>query len=220
MVYLTDKDIVEKLAICDLLDDALASLGASRSDVYVLTTLKHRIGGKARAKATSRLGAEVVARILDFLADVNEIRDYSLPDQLLLDDIVGIDPGEAILLAAMGVHADSLLLTGDKRCLRALVNSPECEAFTLRLRGKVVCFEQVLLWLIDYLGFEYVLAKVVAAPYCDTALRAAFGSGIHSTQPNSVECLQAYITELRNLPIDLLVTEPLSFRSKSEDPPG
>ena len=65
-----------------------------------------------------------------------------------------------------------------------------------------------------------MLAKVVAVPYGDTALRAAFGSGIQSTQKNGVECLQAYIAELRKLPIDLLVTGPSSFRSKIEDPPG
>ena len=166
-----------------------------------------------------RLGAEVVARILDFLSDVNETRDYSLSDQLLLDDIVGVDPGEAILLAATGVYPDSLLLNWRQACMRAIATSPECEVIALRLQGKVVCFEQLVLWLIEDFGFEYVLAKVVAVPYTDSALRAAFGSGIHSTQPNSVDCLQAYITELRKLPIDLLVTRPFSFRSKSEDQP-
>jgi hypothetical protein len=207
VVYLTDNDIVEKLAIYDLLENALASLGASPSDVYVLPTLKHRIGGKVRTKATNRLGVEVVDRILEFLGGVNEIRDYSLSDQLLLDDVVNIDPGEAILLAATGVYPISLLLTGDKRCLRAIATCPDCKTIALRIRGKVICFEQILLRLIEDLGFEQVLAKVVAVPYCDTALRAAFGSGIHSTQPNTVECLQSYIKELRNLPIDLLVTD-------------
>ena len=44
MIYLSDNDIVEKLAICDLLDDALAAFNATRSDVLVIPTLKNRIG--------------------------------------------------------------------------------------------------------------------------------------------------------------------------------
>ena len=51
MIYLSDNDIIEKLAVCDLLDDALVSLAASRRDVFVLNTLKLRIGGRSRTKA-------------------------------------------------------------------------------------------------------------------------------------------------------------------------
>jgi hypothetical protein len=55
VIYLSDNDIIEKLAVCDLLDETLDSFGASPSDVYVLSTLKFRIGGKRRAKSEQRL---------------------------------------------------------------------------------------------------------------------------------------------------------------------
>ena len=120
MIYLSDNDIVEKLAVCDLLDDTLASFEATRPDVYVIPTLKHRIGGKARWKAEKRLGNEAVERILEFLDDVSVISDYSAEDHKLLDDIVGIDPGETILLSSTAVYSDYRLLTGDKgaACIR------------------------------------------------------------------------------------------------------
>jgi len=40
VIYLSDNDIVEKLAVCDLLDDALAAFGATRAEVLVIPTLK------------------------------------------------------------------------------------------------------------------------------------------------------------------------------------
>jgi hypothetical protein len=54
--------------------------------------------------------------------------------------------------------------------------------------------------------FDYVLAKVVPVMFVyDTAMHAAFGSGKHSTEANTVASLQSYIDELRGLPIDLLM---------------
>ena len=206
VIYLSDNDIVEKLAICDLLDDALTAFDASRPDVFVVPTLKYRIGiGKARAKAEKRLGGDAVARILDFLSDVQEISDYSPEDHQTLDDLVGIDPGEAILLSATGVFEDYRLLTGDKRCVRTVATDPGCQRIAQRIQGRVVCLEQIFRRLIVRFGFDYVLDKVVPVLYCDNALRTAFGSGIHSTEANVVACLQSYIDELRVLPIDLLM---------------
>lgn len=77
MIYLCDNDVIEKLAVFDLIDDALAALGARRSDAYVVPTLKYRIGGKARARAENRLGKSAIDRILDFLDDATEIQECS-----------------------------------------------------------------------------------------------------------------------------------------------
>src|SRR5437868_6670664 len=85
VIYLSDNDIVEKLAVCDLLDDTLVAFQTTRTDVYVIPTLRYRIGGRARGKAEKRLGRVAVARILEFLEDAHEIRDYSPEDHELLD---------------------------------------------------------------------------------------------------------------------------------------
>ena len=205
MIYLSDNDIIEKLAVCDLLDETLQSFEASPADVYVLSTLKFRIGGKRRAQSEQRLGVAAVDRLLRFLALVQEIPKPLPADLLKLDDIMGIDIGELILLSTTSLHSEYLFLTGDKRCLKAIVSHPECSEIALRIKGKVVCFEQVLLRLIEQFGFTTVLAKVADVRYCDTALRAAFGSGLQSTELNSVACLQSYVNELRGLPMDLLM---------------
>jgi len=153
----------------------------------------------------------VAARLVEFLSSVGEISDYSAADHQLLEDLddsIEIDAGEIVLLSATGLVPEYLPLTGDKRCLRAVATCPKCADIAHRIRGRVVCFEQIICRIIDSVGFEHVRAKVVPALHtCDTALRAAFGSGTLATQENSVACLRGYIDELRTLPIDLLVQE-------------
>jgi hypothetical protein len=211
VIYLSDNDIVEKLAICDLIDEALVAFDATRADVLVIPTLKNRIGiGSPRPKVVRRLGAEVAARLFEFIGTVREITDFSMEDHLMLeglDDSIEIDPGEIVLLSATAHLQDYLLLTGDKRCLKAVSTCPECVEIARRIQGRVVCFEQVICRIIDLVGFEAVLGKVVPVMQaCDTALRAAFGSGKLATESNVVDCLQSYIDEIRGYPIDLLKT--------------
>ena len=137
------------------------ALALRRADVFVLDTLKFRVSGRSRTRAEKRLGVDAVALILEFLESAEVIREFSAEDVQLLDDVVGIDPGETILLAATAVQTDYLLLTGDKRCLRTIATVPECESIARRIQGKVFCFEQTILRLIDYFGFDHVLTKVV-----------------------------------------------------------
>ena len=207
MIHLLDNDIVQKLAIFDLLDHALVARGATRSDAYLLPTLKYRIGGKARGKAENRLGKDVVDRIHAFLKDAREIQVCSNDDALVLEDVMGIDQGEVVILSATASLVDYRILTGDKRCLRTVATHPQCKGIAGRIRGQVICLEQVVCRMIVHFGFEHIRDKLVPYLDCDAALRAAFGSGKESTESNSVACLQEYIAELRGLPVDLLVVE-------------
>ena len=202
MIYLSDNDILEKLARCDLLDDFLTAYGSTRRDVFVVETLKYRL---KRPSAAKRLGADGLQRILAFLEQVNIVHDYSREDHLLLAELQIIDIGETILLSAAGLYDDFRLATGDKRCLKAIATHPGCLRLAERIKGKVVCFEQIIRTLIGHFGFDHVRSKVVPALDCDVALRAAFGSGVDSTEDNCVDCLNHYIDELRRLPIDLLL---------------
>jgi len=210
VIYLSDNDIVEKLAICDLLDEALVAFNATRADVLVIPTLKLRIGiGTPRPKVVQRLGVEVAERLVGFIGTVREIDDYSRDEHQMLEDLddsIEIDAGEIVLLSATAVLSDYLLLTGDKRCLRAVATCPECAEIARRIRGRVVCFEQIIWRIIDSSGFEHVRAKVVPVMHaCDTALRSAFGSGLLATQANAIARLESDIAGLRALPIDLMM---------------
>jgi hypothetical protein len=82
--------------------------------------------------------------------------------------------------------------------------APICLLIAQRIRGHIICLEQIVKCLIQHFGFPYVKDRVVPARACDTALSAAFGSGWDATEPNVLAALDSYINELRSLPIDLL----------------
>ena len=211
MIYLADNDIVVKLASCDLLDDSLLVLGAARSEVSVLPTLKYRFGlgdnekaRRKRQKSEAQYGTEVVRRLLDFLKDVDEIDTPPSEDLLIFQDLMGIDAGEAILLSVAMRTSSSLVLTGDKRCLETLATHPGCLSIAEGLRGRMVCFEQMIQRLINRFGFNHVRGKVATGLDCDHVLRSAFGSGLQATEINAVPCLDQEILRIRSHPIDLL----------------
>lgn len=211
MILFCDNDIVHKLAACNLLDDALSALGVSASDVYVLPTARYKFGvTKDRAKSERKYGKEVFRRIRDFLERVNEIDNLCMDELRLLDDVVDIDHGEATLISATNVHSEYLLATGDKRCLHSLASNESCSPIADRLRGRAVCLEQVLRKIIEQFGFEHVKKRVVPAvcgePSCDTALRAAFGSGLDAVESNVVRTLDAYVQELQEMTAGMLAT--------------
>lgn len=103
MINLVDSDIIYKLAICNLLDDTLATLDFVRSHVYVLPTAKYKFGiaRRRRGIGEQRYGAELFTRLREFLGSVRELHAAGPPEEMrLLASIDGIDAGEAILFAA------------------------------------------------------------------------------------------------------------------------
>lgn len=207
MILLSDNDILLKLAICDLLDETIADLGATHGDVAVLGTARFKLGiAKQPDKTKARIGEAAFERLKSLFDRVQTI-GAPAPDELnLFDDIVGIDPGEAVLFAASAQYPDFRIATGDKISLRALKANPICEPVCSLLVGKVVCLEQVVLRLIDRCGFTPILNKIVPVRTCDTALRSIFGSGLSATEENVRAGLSAYVNDLRKDTGELLIS--------------
>lgn len=201
MICLSDNDIILKLAVCNLLDEAFTALGAKREEIYVLPSAKHVLLKpiKKPDEAKSRLGEAISDRLHAFLDSIQVISVApSAAEQQIFEDIVGIDTGEAGLFSVSAHYPEFLLATSDKNSLRALSASPACQSICRRLAGKVICFEQVVLRLIDRFGFDPICDKVVPARQCDTALRAVFGSGLDASEDSVRAGLTSYITDLRN----------------------
>lgn len=204
---LADNDIIHKLAACDLLNDAFSALDIVRADIYVLPSAKYKlcVVGRRSRLGEQRYGREGFARIRDFLTSVREIDVAGSPEvRQLFDGVDGIDPGEAVLFSAATTFDSYLLMTGDKASLRALASTPICNGVAQRIRGHVVCLEQIVKHLIQSFGFPYVRDKIVIGRGCDAVLNIAFGSRYDATEPNVLAALDSYINELRSLPVDLL----------------
>lgn len=112
----------------------------------------------------------------------------------------------AILLCTAKHYDASVIATGDKRCLRAILSSPACRPLVDELAGRLICLEQIVERLIAVYGFPYVRDKVVPTTGCDTALRAIFGRGLESQPENVILGLRNYVDEIRLIREDALMT--------------
>jgi hypothetical protein len=198
LIGFCDNDIIHKLAAFDLLDVLPKLLGLTVADLRVLPTAKYQLLTTKPDKAARRYGSDVAQRIRQFLEVVTEVTDAPDPeDEAALAGLLGVDAGEALLLAACSREPESLLITGDKRCLAAITAAASCVGLSERLAGRVVCLEQVIQAAIAAQGFEAVRARIVPAVSCDLAIRAVFGSGMQAEEANVAQGLDSYIADLR-----------------------
>jgi len=210
MICLADNDIILKLASCDLLTEALVAFDAKTTSVFVLNSAIHKLlSPKRPGKGKVKPGEPEYARLEAFFASVRVIDTTPSPDeQLAFNDVLGIDAGEAILFSASATYSDCLLATSDKRSLVSLsgAGGEVCQRVRERLAGRVICFEQTLLRVMNVVGFDFVRNRAVPARNCDMALRAVFGSGLEATEVGVREGLMSYIYDLKGQTGALLVT--------------
>lgn len=88
------------------------------------------------------------------------------------------------------------IATGDKKCMRALIKCPELQATKYKFMGRFICLEQLIVKLIEAKGFDLVREKITPMKDCDKVLQVAFGSGLRSTESNSLLVLNNYIDEI------------------------
>jgi hypothetical protein len=195
-----DNDAISKLASCDLLDDALASLDSTRASVQILSSFKHRFGitnEKRRARIEQEIGKQTFHRILEFQQNVGEIPAARNELLLMFEDLSAIDAGEAQLFATASELSSVIVVTGDKRSIRCLASSEACKPIAQSLEHRLLCLEQVVKQIITVRGFDYTKRKIVPAVDCDTALRAIFGMGLDAEEDNVMRALGSYIHDLQ-----------------------
>ncbi|WP_440799860.1 hypothetical protein [Serratia marcescens] len=204
MPVLLDNDVVLKLAQLDLLVDGCELLIRNYGQLYVLDTLVYQLRGRA---ALRRYGAEAIERVQNCLTQgIFSLFGEVITDRRLIDlqnNFENLDEGEMRLVQGLLNHHD-LLLSGDKRFLKAIADSGFIEEAALN--NRFVCLEQVIFFLINELSLEHVNGKVSVAFQgefrVDSALRTCIGCG--RTYEHVIEGL---FQQLRELPDILLSVE-------------
>jgi hypothetical protein len=202
VISFVDNDALLKLTACDLFWDAIALLGVQPTNVKVLVSTEFVIRGNK--SINQQYSEEIRTKAIALIKGVSKVSTDQANPFLSLQ-VPGLDLGELTLIHAAISEPSFYLATGDKRCLRALVNTPELNTARQKLNGKVVCVEQLIAELITVKGFETVRQKVVPARDCDTALKVAFGSGNQAQEDNVLWALEQCIQELRRDCPDLLM---------------
>ena len=121
----------------------------------------------------------------------------SMPVVVQLDDvwldkltqIQSIDIGEAQLFAA-GAESGLIVITGDKRALRALKDIPD---FPESLAGRIIVLEAILIALCDKFGSDEVRRCVQDLTALDKMVQICFSSGVS----DPVEGLMSYYADLK-----------------------
>lgn len=185
MKLLVDTDIFCKLAIAGILADAMRAFGSEIGECARLAALPYMLSrGRLRTCYTPAVCDElvVIARTMRPLKD---------PGGELLDVFTrngDIDPGEAQLFAAAVGH-DVLVLTGDKRAVRAVAKIGQVGG---SLGGRIVAFEAVLLALVNVLGVDVVRERVQVIRDYDHVVRVCMSP----ENANPVEALTSYYRHL------------------------
>jgi hypothetical protein len=207
VICFADNDILHKLAAFALWEEARAVLTVGPKQVLLLPTAPFVLGLKDPATAVNRHGTALASRLQKTVAASGTVEESpAVEDQVALAGVLGIDQGEAILIALASRSPPSVLLTGDKRSLRALATEPTCAPIVEHLAGRVVVLEQVVRAIVSTYPFEIIRDKVVPAVAVDTAIRAVWGSGALAKRADVLAGLEAYIQDLRGQTGGLLRT--------------
>jgi hypothetical protein len=197
LIVLADNDIILKLAQCDLLECLPEILGEEWTEIFVTTTAKYQLLPKNPEKALNKCGnEETLERLTSFLGTTKilpAIQDSSLLS--ILGDVNEIDGGEKLLFAAAVELPNSILITGDRRALRALIeHQHRLSSIFATLQNSVITFETAILLAIRLLGFAIVKQKLLGSPKPDKMLRLVLKN--ETTETDLIECLCSYSKEV------------------------
>lgn len=192
MQLLVDSDAFCKLGIAGLLGNAASLFGMDLTNCRRLPALPHML---RRGRLRNLYGATYCDGLL---STVEAVPPLPRPGDLWLDRLAhvpAIDPGEALLFAS-AAECSHLVLTGDKRALRALVTVP---GFPEALSGRIVVLEAVLLGLCDRHGSELIRQRVEPLAASDTVIEVCFSSGNPDPQVAILSYFTALATEVAPL---------------------
>ncbi|WNN32980.1 hypothetical protein RIN65_10335 [Pantoea agglomerans] len=180
MIVLSDNDVILKLAQCDLLRYLPDILEEDEQEIYVSPATRFKLlTPRKPEKALKLCGSEMVYRkvsdFLDRVQEIPEIQDDGLLTQL--GKVPHIDIGEQLLLATCMENPGSIFMTGDRRCLEAVIdNQALISTVHTRLIDSVITFESALLLSVGKIGFEALYKQLQDNPKPDSMMRLAMRS--------------------------------------------
>ena len=184
MRLLLDNDIFCKLGCCDLLQDAVEILGLEFSRCCRLSSLPHML---CRGRIRKRYGDEHCEQLISLTEKIPALGNINRVWLEKMSNIHEIDPGEAQIFAA-AVDEDVLIMSGDKRALRAIKEIPD---IVTQLKERVIIMEAVLIALCRHLTEEYVKEQIDKVSGFDKMINICFSSA----NPHPMKALYSYYND-------------------------
>lgn len=187
-----DVDALVKLAHWGLLDALETATGIPAARQATVESIRFRAArGDAKLFRDPAVAGQLAAALAGFGA-------AWAPDGEVvarLQGVPGLDAGEIALVGMLCSDPSALLVTGDKRALKALA-VPALADIAQRIAGRVLCLEQVLLGELEMRGALALASAIEPYRELDTAVRCAVPLPAHATDVAIREGLGSYIGEL------------------------
>lgn len=150
---------------------------STRSLLLPVSSFCRKNPDKAISKCGSQVVYEQVGAFIESVQDIPEVQDSQLIE--LLGSVPGIDVGEQLLLASCIENPEAIFMTGDRRCLTAIVaNQPALAVVHQGLLDAVVTFESSLLLCVHGTDQAHVYENLVSNPKPDGMLKLALSNGV------------------------------------------
>lgn len=206
MNAVVDNDIVYKAACYAISSHVLGSVNQQGSaHVGVLAAARFVVGKKInRAKLNG--GPHPALEQLSFfmscaeqLETTNEEQDLAATIELAAQRIgAALDSGESQLCSVAITRVVPIMLTGDKRAIRALELLLKTEQALKSICGKVRCFEQFLIGVLEELEHETLRKLICGEPTVDRTATICFACKSPTVTADAVlQGLNSYIEDLR-----------------------
>ncbi|HVZ19309.1 MAG TPA: hypothetical protein VG897_19475 [Terriglobales bacterium] len=195
---LIDADALSKLAHWDLLEELALLTGTPIAETATLSSLVHR-AARSCAKPDGKLFRDAVAasRAHAYLSQFAPLPSPAEDVLALMQHVPAIDPGEALLFAALHARPDTLLITGDKRAITALARAAPLPLLT-SFANRILTIEQIVLALLEVKGIDWLREHVCPSRSLDKAIGIVMGSECRAPAESVEAGLRSYIANLRS----------------------
>lgn len=198
---LLDNDIVLKLSTYQTADDMIDAtticgtvpsiLGVARFTLRSRVERSRNIRHREAVMAVLQRALGILNRIEPNLEELEVAADL---EQQAIESGLELDAGESQLFAVMLKRNLPLMVTGDKRAIRAL-----CRLASNDVAAKIACLEQLIASVITICGYEALRTRVCAEPAADRAMTAIFACLSEKvTCQDVMGGLRSYTNALRN----------------------
>ena len=199
--FLIDNDIVLKVSAYQIVDETVACTTVDNTLPSILGVARFVLRSKVRRSKVlrDRLKAQYLLETLLSKIQIIEPRPEEIElaakfEQKATELSLALDTGESQLLAIVMLRGALALITGDKRAIHAIENICGNSGTT----GFIVCFEQLVISLLDSLEFSELRTRICSEPDVDRALSICFScKGDSADAAGVLSGLTSYVNDLR-----------------------
>lgn len=202
-----DNDILHKGAGYGLLQEFLSAIPAQLHEVGILGAAKYVVRYRLKREKLDAAAStfEGVIEQMQQLEPTAEEAQFAAQLEFEAQRMnLNIDVGESILCAITIIRTLERLVSGDKRAIGGFEGLAKCFAEFEKLKGKVICLEQLLVRLLET-NAGAVRQAICGQTHLDRALTVCFSCSNPEVDPASwADGLASYIHHLRNIAPSIL----------------